>query len=92
MSVFVHILYTYIFLSSFRQPGVGLDYCLHGVCNHYGTIDGGHYTAFCRNSGGSSGPWYKYDDHEVYELSTQAVKTSAAYVLFYQSTAYGGRR
>ena len=58
----------------------GSCYALRGVCNHYGTMDGGHYTAMINN--GSH--WLKCDDHEVYEMSSSKVKTSAAYVLFYE--------
>ena len=59
------------------------SYCLYGVSNHYGTMDGGHYTAFCRSP--SKDTWTKFDDNEVYELSESAVATPAAYILFYAS-------
>lgn len=26
------------------------DYELYAVCNHYGTMESGHYTAFCRRN------------------------------------------
>ncbi|KAK7479103.1 hypothetical protein BaRGS_00029621 [Batillaria attramentaria] len=58
-------------------------YNLYGVSNHYGTMEGGHYTAFCRNP--CTTKWYKFDDHEVYEMSKSDVKTSAAFVLYYSS-------
>ncbi|KAL1007626.1 hypothetical protein UPYG_G00089240 [Umbra pygmaea] len=58
-------------------------YNLFGVSNHYGGLDGGHYTAFCKNA--VKQRWYKFDDHEVSEISTSAVKSSAAYILFYSS-------
>ncbi|KAL8615253.1 hypothetical protein ACOMHN_050294 [Nucella lapillus] len=58
-------------------------YNLYGVSNHYGTMEGGHYTAFCRNPCNSR--WHKFDDQEVYEMSKSDVKTSAAYVLYYTS-------
>ncbi|TTP59346.1 Ubiquitin carboxyl-terminal hydrolase 8 [Bagarius yarrelli] len=52
--------------------------------NHYGGLDGGHYTAYCRN--GTRQNWYKFDDHEVSEISTSSsVKSSAAYIFFYSS-------
>ncbi|KAG7164510.1 Ubiquitin carboxyl-terminal hydrolase 8-like 1 [Homarus americanus] len=57
---------------------------LYGVSNHYGTMDGGHYTAFCKSS--LNKVWNKFDDHEVYELSPGNVKSSAAYLLFYEAT------
>lgn len=51
--------------------------------NHYGGLDGGHYTAFCKNA--LKQRWYKFDDHEVTEISTPTVKSSAAYILFYSA-------
>ncbi|OXB63267.1 hypothetical protein ASZ78_011216, partial [Callipepla squamata] len=51
--------------------------------NHYGGLDGGHYTAYCKNA--SKQRWFKFDDHEVSEISASAVKSSAAYILFYTS-------
>ncbi|KAJ7994594.1 hypothetical protein DPEC_G00251090 [Dallia pectoralis] len=58
-------------------------YNLFGVSNHYGGLDGGHYTAFCKNA--VKQRWYKFDDHEVSEISTSSVKSAAAYILFYSS-------
>uniref|UniRef100_A0A8B9IJL4 Ubiquitin carboxyl-terminal hydrolase 8 n=1 Tax=Anser cygnoides TaxID=8845 RepID=A0A8B9IJL4_ANSCY len=51
--------------------------------NHYGGLDGGHYTAYCKNA--SKQRWFKFDDHEVSEISASSVKSSAAYILFYSS-------
>uniref|UniRef100_A0A6A7G8A6 ubiquitinyl hydrolase 1 n=1 Tax=Hirondellea gigas TaxID=1518452 RepID=A0A6A7G8A6_9CRUS len=73
-----------------KQSTLSHEYSLYGVCNHYGTIDGGHYTAFC-SSPPASNNWHKYDDHEVYDLRSSNVKTAAAYVLFYQSISFGIR-
>uniref|UniRef100_A0A3Q3XL41 Ubiquitin carboxyl-terminal hydrolase 8 n=1 Tax=Mola mola TaxID=94237 RepID=A0A3Q3XL41_MOLML len=58
-------------------------YSLYGVSNHYGGLDGGHYTAYCKNT--PKQRWYKFDDHEVSEISTSSVKSSAAYILFYST-------
>uniref|UniRef100_A0A803TDJ8 Ubiquitin carboxyl-terminal hydrolase n=1 Tax=Anolis carolinensis TaxID=28377 RepID=A0A803TDJ8_ANOCA len=58
-------------------------YNLFAVSNHYGGLDGGHYTAYCKNA--TKQRWYKFDDHEVSEISTSSVKSSAAYILFYTS-------
>ncbi|XP_061526827.1 ubiquitin carboxyl-terminal hydrolase 8 [Phycodurus eques] len=58
-------------------------YDLFGVSNHYGGLDGGHYTAYCKNS--LKQRWYKFDDHEVSDISTSSVKSSAAYILFYSA-------
>lgn len=58
-------------------------YSLYGVSNHYGGLDGGHYTAYCKNT--LKQRWYKFDDHEVIDISTSTVKSSAAYILFYST-------
>uniref|UniRef100_A0A8C5HL02 ubiquitinyl hydrolase 1 n=1 Tax=Gouania willdenowi TaxID=441366 RepID=A0A8C5HL02_GOUWI len=58
-------------------------YNLYGVSNHYGGLDGGHYTAYCKNA--FKQRWYKFDDHEVSDISTSSVKSSAAYILFYSA-------
>ena len=50
--------------------------------NHYGDLGGGHYTAFARNE--KEGQWYEFDDHRVSPIAPSAVKTKAAYVLFYK--------
>ncbi|XP_053690656.1 ubiquitin carboxyl-terminal hydrolase 8 [Sabethes cyaneus] len=56
-------------------------YHLYGVSNHYGSMESGHYTAFCRNS--IHQKWYKFDDHMVSSLDVSDVCSSAAYILFY---------
>ncbi|XP_061596330.1 ubiquitin carboxyl-terminal hydrolase 8 isoform X2 [Cololabis saira] len=58
-------------------------YNLYGVSNHYGGLDGGHYTAYCKNV--LKQRWYKFDDHEVTDMTTTSVKSSAAYILFYST-------
>ncbi|XP_017297008.1 ubiquitin carboxyl-terminal hydrolase 8 [Kryptolebias marmoratus] len=58
-------------------------YNLYGLSNHYGGLDGGHYTAYCKNA--QKQRWYKFDDHEVTEISSSSVKSSAAYILFYST-------
>lgn len=74
--------------SPWRRPyGLGRDpedyiYDLYAVCNHHGTMQGGHYTAFCKNS--VDGLWYCFDDSEVQQLSEDEVCTQMAYILFYQ--------
>uniref|UniRef100_A0A8D0H0S7 Ubiquitin carboxyl-terminal hydrolase 8 n=1 Tax=Sphenodon punctatus TaxID=8508 RepID=A0A8D0H0S7_SPHPU len=58
-------------------------YNLFSVSNHYGGLDGGHYTAYCKNA--AKQRWYKFDDHEVSDISSSSSKSSAAYILFYTS-------
>ncbi|XP_011906349.1 PREDICTED: ubiquitin carboxyl-terminal hydrolase 43 isoform X5 [Cercocebus atys] len=57
-------------------------YDLYAVCNHHGNLQGGHYTAYCRNS--LDGQWYSYDDSTVEPLREDEVNTRGAYILFYQ--------
>ncbi|KAJ7393971.1 Ubiquitin carboxyl-terminal hydrolase 8 [Desmophyllum pertusum] len=58
-------------------------YNLHAVSNHYGTMHGGHYTAFGKSVYDKK--WYKFDDQYVTEMSSRDVSTSAGYLLFYTS-------
>ncbi|XP_052536492.1 ubiquitin carboxyl-terminal hydrolase 31 [Tympanuchus pallidicinctus] len=74
--------------SPWRRPyGLGRDpedyiYDLYAVCNHHGTMQGGHYTAYCKNS--VDGQWYCFDDSDVQQLSENEVCKQTAYILFYQ--------
>ena len=60
-------------------------YDLTGVVNHTGTLEGGHYTATCRNPRKSK--WFKFDDTDVSDLTAADVRTqktfAAGYVFFY---------
>lgn len=58
-------------------------YNLYAVSNHYGGMDGGHYTAYCKNP--IKQRWFKFDDHEVSEISSSSVRSAAAYIFFYSS-------
>jgi len=57
-------------------------YDLYAVSNHYGSLGGGHYTAYAKNS--RNGKWYKFDDSSVSEVEESRVVTPSAYVLFYR--------
>uniref|UniRef100_A0A8C6WL53 Ubiquitin carboxyl-terminal hydrolase 2 n=1 Tax=Neogobius melanostomus TaxID=47308 RepID=A0A8C6WL53_9GOBI len=61
---------------------VNAVYNLYAVSNHSGTTMGGHYTAYCRNP--SSGEWYTFNDSRVTPMSSSQVRSSDAYVLFYE--------
>uniref|UniRef100_H3ABN0 Ubiquitin carboxyl-terminal hydrolase 21 n=1 Tax=Latimeria chalumnae TaxID=7897 RepID=H3ABN0_LATCH len=55
-------------------------YNLYAVCNHSGTVHGGHYTAHCRDPSG----WHNYNDSRVSSIHDNQVLSSEAYVLFYE--------
>ena len=59
-------------------------YSLYSVCNHYGSLYGGHYTAYANNC--DNGRWYSYNDSTVDEIKDPAstVCSSGAYVLFFK--------
>ncbi|TKS89911.1 Ubiquitin carboxyl-terminal hydrolase 31 [Collichthys lucidus] len=77
--------------SPWRRPyGMGRDpedylYDLYAVCNHHGTMQGGHYTAHCKNS--IDGQWYCFDDSDVHPMSEDEVCKQTGYILFYQRRA-----
>ncbi|KAI5712666.1 ubiquitin carboxyl-terminal hydrolase 15-like [Diaphorina citri] len=56
-------------------------YDLVGVCNHYGTLGGGHYTAYAKNDIDKN--WYLFDDSSVRKATESEVVSSCAYVLMY---------
>ncbi|XP_072259666.1 ubiquitin carboxyl-terminal hydrolase 43 [Pyxicephalus adspersus] len=75
--------------SSWKMPPCAVDggqmdvlYDLYAVCNHHGSLQGGHYTAYCRNS--MDARWYCYDDSNVDLVQEDEVCTRGAYLLFYQ--------
>ncbi|CAL9180899.1 unnamed protein product [Musa hybrid cultivar] len=58
-------------------------YRLYAVSNHYGSLGGGHYTAYVHHEGMDG--WFKFDDDSVVPIDeVNNVKTSAAYLLFYE--------
>ncbi|XP_064621889.1 ubiquitin carboxyl-terminal hydrolase 31-like [Lineus longissimus] len=63
-------------------------YDLYAVCNHYGNMVGGHYTAFCKNP--YDDQWYSFDDTKVTPLQEDQIITRNAYMLFYQRRSLVG--
>ncbi|KAK4400238.1 Ubiquitin carboxyl-terminal hydrolase 10 [Sesamum angolense] len=57
-------------------------YELYAISNHYGGLGGGHYSAYCKLI--DENRWYHFDDSHVSPVNESEIKTSAAYVLFYQ--------
>ncbi|XP_069797244.1 ubiquitin carboxyl-terminal hydrolase 2-like isoform X2 [Narcine bancroftii] len=55
-------------------------YDLYAVCNHTGTVNGGHYTAYCK----SSSKWHVYNDSRVSLIQDNQVVSSESYLLFYE--------
>jgi len=57
-------------------------YDLYGVCNHSGSVLGGHYTAFVKNA---NGKWYHFNDTNVTEVTdVQQIISPKAYCFFYR--------
>ncbi|XP_045693701.1 ubiquitin carboxyl-terminal hydrolase 2 isoform X1 [Phyllostomus hastatus] len=57
-------------------------YNLYAVSNHSGTTMGGHYTAYCRSP--VTGEWHTFNDSSVTSIFSSQVRTSDAYLLFYE--------
>lgn len=64
-----------------KISGVSERYVLYAIINHYGSLGGGHYTAFVQLG---QNQWYEFDDSHVSPVAEEQIKTSAAYVLFYR--------
>ena len=56
-------------------------YDLYGVVNHYGTMGGGHYTAYCQNF--LNKKWYEFNDSRVSEIGRNDIVSGDSYVLFF---------
>lgn len=65
-----------------KAEGTSTIYDLYGVVNHFGSLNGGHYTATCKNSIDDN--WYYFNDSSVSGTSGSKVMADAAYVLFYR--------
>ncbi|XP_065507942.1 ubiquitin carboxyl-terminal hydrolase 2 isoform X2 [Caloenas nicobarica] len=64
-------------------------YNLYAVSNHSGTTMGGHYTAYCKNP--VSSEWHSFNDSRVTPLSSSHVRSSDAYLLFYELASPSSR-
>jgi ubiquitin C-terminal hydrolase len=64
-----------------RSEGQKPEYHLFAVSNHYGSLGGGHYTAYAKQT--DDGKWYLFDDSCVTQVQDSDVCSSAGYVLFY---------
>jgi len=57
-------------------------YDLYAVCNHSGSVLGGHYTAFIKNA---NNKWYHFNDSIVSEIGMkEQIITPKAYCFFYR--------
>lgn len=72
----------YIFDNLANKKGDPIIYDLYGVVNHYGTLGGGHYTAFCQNFLNKN--WYEFNDSRVEEINRKGIVSESSYVLFYR--------
>lgn len=72
----------YIAQNRGAEGGQKILYDLYAVSNHFGSLSGGHYTAYAKNC--LYKKWYYFDDSEVSRASASDAVTKAAYVLFYR--------
>lgn len=69
----------YLLSNKSKQPVI---YDLYGVVNHYGTMGGGHYTAYCQNF--LNKKWYEFNDSRVSEIGRNDIVSGDSYVLFFR--------
>jgi ubiquitin carboxyl-terminal hydrolase 4/11 len=58
-------------------------YDLYAVCNHFGNLSGGHYTATCYSS--LNKQWFDFKDSQVSLSGPNRDNAASAYVLFYRA-------
>lgn len=57
-------------------------YELYAICNHSGSVSGGHYYTYIRNA---NNKWYNFNDNVITEINDIKILISTkAYVLFYR--------
>ena len=56
-------------------------YRLRAISNHIGSLNSGHYLAYCRNDNGN---WYNYNDRNVNKIGKEELVSPMAYCLFYE--------
>uniref|UniRef100_A0A8B9G5V6 Ubiquitin carboxyl-terminal hydrolase 2 n=1 Tax=Amazona collaria TaxID=241587 RepID=A0A8B9G5V6_9PSIT len=64
-------------------------YNLYAVSNHSGTTMGGHYTAYCKSP--ISSEWHSFNDSRVTPMSSSHIRSSDAYLLFYELASPSSR-
>ena len=65
-----------------QAAGVSTIYDLYGVVNHFGNLNGGHYTSTIKSPLDNN--WYYYNDSSVSSASAGKIMNDAAYILFYR--------
>jgi len=66
-------------LGKWDEPPI---YDLFAVTNHYGSLGGGHYTAYAKNP--MKKMWYDFNDSSVSRQNPDEIVTGAGYLLFYK--------
>lgn len=67
-----------------------IEFELTGVAVHCGSLSGGHYVSYVRESveSNSRGPWYLCNDSRVSRSNEKDVLGSEAYLLFYERVGF----
>jgi len=75
-------------ISEFVLNKKGADiYDLTGVVNHFGGLQGGHYTSYARSKVGSA--WHEYNDGMVTKVHDDSeVVSDAAYIFFFKRRGF----
>ena len=72
----------YIVQNRNKNDSTKVIYDLYAISNHFGSLSGGHYTAYAKNCVYKK--WYDFDDSDISKISANHLVTKAAYVLFYK--------
>jgi ubiquitin carboxyl-terminal hydrolase 4/11/15 len=70
------------FVLSLKDEPEPVLYDLYAVSNHFGSLNGGHYTATCLNP--IHDKWYYFDDSRVQPAHRSQIVSPAGYILFYR--------
>ena len=70
------------YVLALRDEPEPVFYDLYGVSNHFGSLNGGHYTATCKNV--ENQEWFYFNDSQVSHARQTDIVSTSAYILFYR--------
>jgi ubiquitin C-terminal hydrolase len=70
----------YLYDSGYNK--YSMKYTLKSIIQHYGSDNGGHKVAICRNF--SNNKWYYFSDSTVYELDESKIFSYTSHLFFYE--------
>lgn len=69
------------YISPLKNNTTNYNYELYSVCNHSGSLNGGHYWSICKKN---NGKWYDFNDSSVSQIDVKNIISEHNYILFFR--------